>query len=178
MGLPAGNFGPGSDGQGDFLGINGAFRAQTLRNVDKRPHPSFVKAYMHNGIFKGLKQVVRFYNTRNLTTVPGEVINFTSPDPYGSLVGTPLWPIPEYPSPVSLQNPSGAPGAADVANQVGNLGLTDREEDDLVAFLQTLSDGYFTPESRSRMAGREVLAGNRPVVVPMTPTRNQAEPTR
>jgi hypothetical protein len=27
----------------------------------------------------------------------------------------------------------------------GNLGLTDDEEDDIVAFLQTLTDGYFTP---------------------------------
>jgi len=28
---------------------------------------------------------------------------------------------------------------------VGNLGLTDEEENELVAFLQTLTDGYFKP---------------------------------
>jgi cytochrome c peroxidase len=28
---------------------------------------------------------------------------------------------------------------------VGNLGLTDHEEDQVVAFLQTLTDGYTTP---------------------------------
>jgi hypothetical protein len=37
---------------------------------------------------------------------------------------------------VTLQNPEGLPG------QVGNLELTGKEEDDIVAFLKTLSDGY------------------------------------
>jgi cytochrome c peroxidase len=36
-----------------------------LRNVDKRAQPDFVKAYMHNGYFKSLKEVVHFYNTRD-----------------------------------------------------------------------------------------------------------------
>src|SRR4029079_2907055 len=67
MGLPIGNLG-GSGGQGDFLHVNGTFKTPTLRNVDKRPTPDFVKAYGHNGVFKNLKDVVHFYNTRNLTT--------------------------------------------------------------------------------------------------------------
>jgi cytochrome c peroxidase len=140
MGLPSGNMGPGNNGQGDFLAINGAFKAPTLRNADKRPYPSFVRAYFHNGVFKDLKTVVHFYNTRNLTTEQGEVIDFTQPNPYANLVGTPLFAEPEYPSPVTLQNPSGAPGSAKA--QVGNLGLTDKQEDDIVAFIKTLTDGY------------------------------------
>jgi cytochrome c peroxidase len=140
MGLPSGNMGPGSNGQGDFLAINGAFKAPTLRNVDRRPRPSFVKAYFHNGVFKDLKTVVHFYNTRNLTTKPGEVIDFTQDNPYANLEGTPLFAEPEFPSPVTLQNPQGAPGSSSA--QVGNLGLTDKEEDHIVAFLKTLSDGY------------------------------------
>jgi cytochrome c peroxidase len=141
-GLPRGNRGPGSNGAGDFLAINGAFKAPTLRNVDKRPYPAFVKSYMHNGAFRSLKEVVHFYNTRNLTTVPGEVIDFDLPDPYAGLRGVPLWPKPEYPLPSSLVNPAGDPGAN--GGQVGNLGLTDEEEDHVVAFLRTLSDGYAT----------------------------------
>jgi cytochrome c peroxidase len=141
LGLPSGNLGPLGNGQGDFLAINGTFKAATLRNVDKRPHPSFVKAYMHNGVFKSLQQVVHFYNTRNLTTHPGEVIDFTKANPYAGLKGKPLWPAPEYPSLITLQNPSGAPGSINA--QVGNLGLTAQEEADIVAFLGTLSDGYF-----------------------------------
>ncbi|HDT13691.1 MAG TPA: cytochrome C [Candidatus Aminicenantes bacterium] len=44
----------------------GKHRTPTLRNVDARPSPGFVKAYTHNGFFKSLKEVVRFYNTRDV----------------------------------------------------------------------------------------------------------------
>jgi len=44
----------------------GKHRTPTLRNVDKRPAPGFVKAFMHNGYFRSLKEVVRFYNTRDV----------------------------------------------------------------------------------------------------------------
>jgi len=44
----------------------GKHRTPTLRNVDKRPAPGFVKAFMHNGYFRSLKDVVRFYNTRDI----------------------------------------------------------------------------------------------------------------
>jgi cytochrome c peroxidase len=153
-GLPPGNMGQGSNGRGDILLINGTFKAPTLRNVDKRPTPSFVRAYMHNGSLKSLKQVVHFYNTRNLTSI-GEVINFNNSSPYAKLKGTPLWPAPEFPAPMTLQNASGASGRFAVQGsgggeagfpaQVGNLGLTDQEENDIVAFLQALTDGFFEP---------------------------------
>ncbi len=138
--LPPGNLGVGNNGQGDFLGINGDFKAPTLRNVDKRPRPGFVKRYTHNGYFTDLKTIVHFYNTRNLTTFPGEVIDFTADHPYRHLKGIPLWPAPEYPDQTTLQNPSGAFNSQGA--QVGNLGLTDAEEADIVAFLKTLTDGY------------------------------------
>src|SRR5262249_7209570 len=89
--LPPGNEGPGSDGNGDWLAANGAVKVPTLRNVDLRPSPDFVKPYMHNGVFKSLKEVVHFYNTRNLTTAD-ELIDFTQPDPYAGPLGDPLWP--------------------------------------------------------------------------------------
>jgi cytochrome c peroxidase len=41
-------------------------QVQTLRNVDMRPCPTFVKAHMHNGYLKSLKEVVHFYNTRDV----------------------------------------------------------------------------------------------------------------
>jgi cytochrome c peroxidase len=46
----------------------GKHKVPTLRNVDKRPYPGFIKAYGHNGYFKSLEQIVHFYNTRD---VPG-----------------------------------------------------------------------------------------------------------
>jgi hypothetical protein len=64
---------PGTDGTvfmnvspGDIPMFRGMFKAPSLRNADKRPNPSFVKAYMHNGFFKSLKDVVHFYNKRNV----------------------------------------------------------------------------------------------------------------
>ena len=133
-GLPAGNSGNGADARGDYLRINGLFKTPTLRNVDSRPSPDFVKCYGHNGYFKSLAQVVHFYNTRNLTTSPGEVINFTAADPYAHLRGKPLWPPPEISDPHTLENPTGARG------MIGNLGLSPTDEANLLAFLQTLSD--------------------------------------
>ena len=44
----------------------GKFKVPTLRNVDKRPNTSFVKAYGHNGYFKSLQDIVHFYNTRDI----------------------------------------------------------------------------------------------------------------
>lgn len=139
LGLSTGNLGQGSNGKGDFLAVNGTFKTPTLRNADKRPFNGFVKAYMHNGVFKSLEEVVHFYNTRNLTTQPGEGIDFTRSNPYAGLRGRPLWAPPEVPSPLTMRNPTGMPG------QIGNLGLTPQEEADVVAFLRTLSDGFFQP---------------------------------
>jgi len=63
-------------GLGGFLESNTRFvqfaaenygkqKVPTLRNVDLRPDESFIKAYAHNGFFKTLKDIVRFYNTRD-----------------------------------------------------------------------------------------------------------------
>jgi cytochrome c peroxidase len=99
----------------------GRFRVPTLRNVDKRPYPSFVKAYGHNGYFKSLKSVVHFYNTR-------DALQRCGPNDLGE--GTTCWPAPE-----STDNMN--------TKFMGRLGLSDEEENALVSFLQTLTDGYF-----------------------------------
>jgi cytochrome c peroxidase len=85
----------------------GKFKVPTLRNVDKRPGTHFVKAYAHNGFFKSLKEIVHFYNTRDVES----------------------WPSPELSENINT-------------DEVGNLGLTETEEDAIVLFLETLSDGY------------------------------------
>ena len=56
-------------------------------------------------------------------------------NPYAGLKGKPLWPTPENPWPESLVNPSGAR-----TGLIGNLGLSPQDEQNLVAFLTTLSD--------------------------------------
>ena len=45
----------------------GKFKTPTLRNVDLRPYPDFVKAYGHNGFFKsldGMEGIIHFYAWR------------------------------------------------------------------------------------------------------------------
>lgn len=48
----------------------GKHKVPTLRNVDLRPGPGWAKAYMHNGVFKSLEEVVHFYNTRDVGSWP------------------------------------------------------------------------------------------------------------
>jgi cytochrome c peroxidase len=99
---------PNSDWQA-MAGENmGKHKVPTLRNVAKGPGKGFPKAFMHNGVFKTLEEVVHFYNTRDVET----------------------WPAPEVTANVNT-------------DELGNLGLTPDEEAAIVAFMKTLSDGYF-----------------------------------
>ena len=100
--------------------VSGIFQTATLRNVDVRSYPNLIKAYMHNGYLRSLKEVVLFYNAsqalpRGAEGSPGEKVT--------------CWPQPEYLLTLNT-------------TQLGNLHLTDQEENDIVAFLKTLTDGY------------------------------------
>jgi len=57
----------------------GKHKVPSLRNVDLRPYPEFVKAFGHNGYFKSLEEITHFYNTRDVE----------------------MWPAPEYPDTVN-----------------------------------------------------------------------------
>ena len=104
-GLPADFKDPGLGGFLNDPKQLGRFKTTHLRNVELTP------PYMHNGVLKTLKEVVHFYNTRD---VPGE------------------WPEPEISDNLD-------------SSFVGDLGLTDEEEDAIVEFMKTLNDGYITP---------------------------------
>jgi cytochrome c peroxidase len=87
---------------------NGKFKVMSVRNI------GLTEPYAHNGFFERLKDIVHFYNTRD---VPGTL-------PKGA-----DWPSPEYPDTMNT-------------DELGNLGLSDKDEDALVEFMKTLSDGY------------------------------------
>ena len=70
--------------------------------------------YGHNGFFLRLKDITHFYNTRD---VPG------------SLQKGADWPAPEYPATMNM-------------DELGSLGLSDADEDALVEFMKTLTDGW------------------------------------
>jgi len=68
----------------------GKHKVPTLRNADKRPGNGFMKAYMHNGVFKSLEEVVSFYNTRDVADwPPPEVSANVNTDELGDLGLTP-----------------------------------------------------------------------------------------
>ena len=99
----------------------GKHRVPTLRNVDLRPKPDFVKAFGHNGAFRSLEAVVHFYNTRDVLPYCAQ-----TPKPDS---GQNCWPAPEVRENLNK-------------DELGDLKLTAEEEKALVIFLKTLSDGY------------------------------------
>jgi len=110
-----------------YAGELGKHKVPTLRNVDLRPDDGFIKAYGHNGYFKSLKGIVHFYNTRDVKAeCPGQYTE-------AEALAANCWPAPEVAENVNT-------------SELGNLKLTDEEEDAIVAFLKTLSDGYIEEE--------------------------------
>ncbi|MCC7177553.1 MAG: cytochrome C [Acidobacteria bacterium] len=107
-------------------GQMGKQRVPTLRNVDLRPSPDFVKCYGHNCYFKSLEAFVHFYNTRLVLPVCAEA---------AQRAGIECWPPPEVAENVNTE-------------ELGDLGLSAADEDAIVAFMATLSDGYRPADRR------------------------------
>jgi cytochrome c peroxidase len=119
---------------GEYLPFfEGKFQTSTVRNVGKVPYAGFIKAFMHNGYLLSLKEVVHFYNTRDVYAKPV----LSGHCPAGTVEKVTCWPMPEDPNNENMT--------------IGKLGLTDTEENDLVAFLETLTDGFVKPPSTSSM---------------------------
>src|SRR5207302_662850 len=93
------------------------------------PGPYFQKEFFHNGYIKSLKQLVHFYNTRDKKGYAYPVTSGHCPP--GTTERVDCWPEPEVRNNLDMTT--------------GDLGLTDKEEDQIVAFLQTLTDGYTRP---------------------------------
>jgi cytochrome c peroxidase len=115
---------------------DGKMQTSTARNValvppqcptTEAPGPYFQKEFFHNGYIKSLKQLVHFYNTRDVYKQAVESGNC----PAGTIEKVTCWPTPEV--------------TANLDMTVGHLGLSDLEENQIVTFLQTLSDGFTTP---------------------------------
>jgi len=116
----------------------GQMQVSTARNVamvppqcptTEAPGPYFQKEFFHNGYIKSLKQLVHFYNTRDVPAFKFPVTMGHCPT--GTTEKVNCWPVPEVPENIDMT--------------VGNLGLTDLEENQIVIFLQTLTDGFTRP---------------------------------
>ncbi len=138
--------------------VDGQFQVATIRNVamappqcptTEAPGPYFQKEFFHNGYIKSLKQLVHFYNTRDVYK-----FNVTSGHcPKGKTEKVDCWPMPEVKNNLDMTT--------------GKLGLSDQEENLIVAFLQTLTDGFTSPYSNSdtftgtcMMGGSAATQGN------------------
>jgi cytochrome c peroxidase len=103
----------------------GKMKVPTLRNVDKRPSTGFIKAYGHNGYFKSLADIVHFYRTRSMGMGGGGGKGMGGG---GKGMGGMMYPGPEVP--------------ANLNPLLSNFCHMDEQK--IVEFLKTLSDGYFT----------------------------------
>ena len=130
---------PNSDWTQYAPAVDGQFQVSSARNVamtpsqcsstEAGPAPYFQKGFFHNGYIKSLKQLVHFYNTRDVYPY-----NVTSGHcPAGTTEKVTCWPVPEVNNPNTIDMTT------------GSLGLTDTEENQIVAFLQTLTDGFTRP---------------------------------
>lgn len=107
----------------------GMFLTPTLRNVATR------RVFFHNGVFRSLRQVLDFYNFRDVD--PGKVYPRAADGEVEKWNDLP----PQYRANVDVTDPpfDRKPGDAPA--------MTDGDEQDLIAFLETLTDGY-RPASR------------------------------
>lgn len=120
------------------LGDKGLFKTPSMRNVAKN-ELGITKAYMHNGYFTSLADIVHFYNTRfdgtaqdtvtNQNQLPPKTVCANDKATAKEAIAANCWPAPEFPGTTVV-----------LGGLFGNLDLTDSEEADLVAYLEMLSD--------------------------------------
>src|SRR5882724_10439644 len=120
-------FAPTADGQMQTSSARNVALVPPQCPTTEAPGPYFQKEFFHNGYIKSLKQLVHFYNTRDV--FPFAVTSGNCPA--GKTEKVDCWPMPEVPNNLDMT--------------IGKLGLTDTEENQIVAFLQTLSDGFTRP---------------------------------
>lgn len=116
-----------------FPGHDAMMKTPTLRNVNKRPHPDFVKAYAANGWFKSMESIVHYYNTANVKD-SCESKGFVSATEAEALAND-CWPQPAID-----RSPIFPPAQPRPPSRLGDLGLTPEHEAALVAYLGALSD--------------------------------------
>ncbi len=122
-------FAPSSDGKMQTSSARNVAMTPPQCPTTEAPGPYFQKQFFHNGYIKSLKQLVHFYNTRDVWAQPVTSGHCKA----GTIEKVTCWPTPEVPNPNTLDM------------TIGKLGLTDTEENQIVAFMQTLTDGFTRP---------------------------------
>jgi len=118
----------------------GMFKTPTLRNVATR------KAFFHNGKFKTLREVIEFYNTRD-----------TSPERWYPQVHGKVQKFDDLPA--EYRANLDTQGPLDGRKRGNKPAMTGQDIDDLIAFLNTLTDDYVPEQAQAQVspaAGRAV----------------------
>ncbi len=97
---------------------DGKFKVPTLRNI------ALTAPYMHNGYFRTLQGVMAFYNHRDKWPLCEQPLVDEE-----EAMQRKCWPAPEVARNVNR-------------DELGRLGLTQSEEEDIIAFMKTLTDGF------------------------------------
>jgi cytochrome c peroxidase len=138
-------FAPTSDGQMQVSSARNVAMTPPQCPTTEAPGPYFQKEFFHNGYIKSLKQLVHFYNTRDETSFAFDVTSGHCPA--GTVERVNCWPRPEVRNNIDMTT--------------GKLGLTDEEENQIVAFLQTLTDGFTRPyKNRDTYTGACMKGGS------------------
>lgn len=122
LGVPKNNLVRSNNGKGSDFIDNGLFNNKAVNDeglkgafrVQSLRNVAVTPPYMHNGVFSELSTVVKFYNSR-------DVVGAINPETGNT------WGPAEV-------------DATKNTDELGNLGLTEQEISDIVAFLKTLTD--------------------------------------
>jgi cytochrome c peroxidase len=110
----------------------GKVKVPTLRNVDLRPSDDFVKAYGHNGYFKSLEDIVFFYHWRAMM------------DGSGCMGGGGMGGGGMGGGGMGCEGMENMFPPPEVEQNRASLSMFPRPQvDNIVAFLKTLSDGFY-----------------------------------
>src|SRR5712692_2974775 len=93
-------FAPTSDGQMQTLTARDVALVPPQCLSTEAPGPYFQKEFFHNGYIKSLKQLVHFYNTRDVATFAKHVTSGHCPA--GTTEKVDCWPMPEVPNNIDM----------------------------------------------------------------------------
>jgi len=125
----------------EYLQELGKFKVPSLRNVDLRTSEDFVKAYGHNGYFKSLEDIILFYSWRGLTMNGGLGMGGRGMDGCsGGGMGGGGMSEGEFHEMMCNPDLFPAPEVDQNLAQMNHFNMMD--QNNILAFLKTLSDGY------------------------------------
>src|SRR5437667_3469652 len=136
-------FAPTGDGQRQMMTARNVAMTPPQCRTTETPGRYFQSECFHNGYINSLKPIRHLYNPHAM--YPFDVTSGHCPA--GTTEKVDCWPMPEVKNNIDMTT--------------GKLGLTDEEENQIVAFLRTLTDGFTRPyPNRDTFTGDRMTGGS------------------